>query len=389
MGSSATPLIPGIPGSGSAVPAAASVPAGGMSASASLGSLNPFIRVPPIREINITTAMINSLNNDSSFKHLDMTLDNYAVWAKSLLEIFELNDLSNYVHGKIAEPAYDQTTHADNSSYWAYLANNRKIVAFIKVNISDLEKPFVKTELAVEAWDALKDRHIGRGPIVQTSLIQEAFAITFGPDVAELPDLTRKMTDIVGRIYAPGLPTQDVFLMVALLNALETHHPTIGADARTQYTNNPSTGSSWLLSRISQEVVWKNRSNPPADVALVAKAGGGRPVCAACNSSGHSKRTCWQVGGDMYGKEAEQRELIRKRREEGGGRGRGGKPGGASGQGAKADTNPFRNRQTTDGRAYVIDAQTKEAVFISHSNASDSTAPSFPLPFPAVTLQQP
>ncbi|KZP08252.1 hypothetical protein FIBSPDRAFT_964945 [Athelia psychrophila] len=313
--------------------------------------------------------MINSLNNDSSFKHLNMTLDNYTEWSKSLIQICELNNITDYILGNVVEPTYNYTANTENVGYWAFEANNKQIVAFIKINISDLEKPYVTTSLAHEAWTTLKDRHIGRGLIIQTALMQEAFGISFGPEVADLPDLTRKMQDLVGRIYMQGLPTEGTFLIVMLLNALEAHHPTIGNDTCTQYTNNPSTGSQWLLSRISQEVVWRGKLTTSSDFVIV-KGGNGRPVCEVCASVGHSKRTCWQKGGDMFSKEAEQREIIRKRHEEnGGGCGRCGKP---IGRGGKVNHNPFR--RTTDGRSYIIDADTKEAVFISNSNASDKTA---------------
>ncbi|KZP22156.1 hypothetical protein FIBSPDRAFT_890521 [Athelia psychrophila] len=133
----------------------ASVPAGGMASSASTASLNPnnpftphIAQVHPIREITITTAMINSLNNDPTFKPPDMTLNNYPEWSRSLIQICELNNISDYILGNIAEPAYDMDLNAENKAYWAFEANNMKIVAFIKVNISRLEKPFVTTSLA-------------------------------------------------------------------------------------------------------------------------------------------------------------------------------------------------------------------------------------------------
>lgn len=193
--------------------------------------------------------------------------------------------------------------------------------------------------------------------------------LAFNPEVASLPDQSRKLQDLVGCIYVQGLPTQATFLMCTMLNVLKAHYPQIRSDACTQYTHNPTTGPEWLLSRITQEVVWRGKSAPSADVAMVAKSGGGRPLCAACQSTGHSKQTCWQVGGDMFGKEAEQCEIIRKRREENGGfKGRGGKPGG---RGGKSDHNPFC--KTTDGCSFVIDADTKEAVFITQSNTSEST----------------
>lgn len=138
--------------------AATAAATGGMSTSVSTASLNPFTpllpRIRPVREINITTAMINSLNNDPLFKHLDMTLDNYAEWSRSLIQICELNNISDYILGNIVEPAYDLDPDSPNTAYWAYEANNKKIVAFIKVNISELEKPFITTALAHEAWRA-------------------------------------------------------------------------------------------------------------------------------------------------------------------------------------------------------------------------------------------
>ncbi|KZP30355.1 hypothetical protein FIBSPDRAFT_884266 [Athelia psychrophila] len=159
--------------------------------------------------------------------------------------------------------------------------------------------------------------------------------------------------------------------MVTLFSGLEAHHPGIGSDAQTHYTNNPAAGSSWLLDHISQEVVWKSKTALP-EVAMVAGSGSGRPVCtvALCKRPGHTKATRWRVGGDMHGKEAEMCEIIAKKREARGG-GRGGRGGKSSDRGGKLDNNPFR--RATNRCAYLIDADTNEAVFVSTSTSSDGT----------------
>lgn len=234
-----TPFTAAVPTGTPGVVPGYTAPGGSLTPSTS-SNLNPFIRVAPVKEISISAAMINSLNNDPKFKILDMSLDNYPVWERCMKGVLELNNLFKYVLGQIPEPAYDNAVDAENASYWAYMGNNSKIVAFINVNISEIEQPFIATtELAHIAWAALKSRHQGRGPIVQISLMQEATRLAFGPDVADLPGHVHHTKDLVSRMYAPGFPSQDTFLMVALLTGLETHHPTIGSDARTIRTTLP------------------------------------------------------------------------------------------------------------------------------------------------------
>ncbi|KZP19651.1 hypothetical protein FIBSPDRAFT_955306 [Athelia psychrophila] len=352
-------------------------PAGGtLTPSASTNPFNSLnLCITPIKEISISAAMINSLANNPKFKPLEMAIDNYSVWERSMKDVLELNFVYKYVTGAIPLPAYDITAGAENTLYWAYMANNVKIIAFLNVNIEELEKLFIEgMENAHNTWTTLKTRHQGRGPVVQMNLMQEAGRVSFGPDPADLPAAIHHAKDLVSHIYAPGFPSQDTFFLVTMFQGLAASHPVICSDARTYYTSNPTAGPQWLLDCVSQEVVWRAKGALP-DVALAATGGGGgRPVCTvpSCKRPGHTKATCWQVGGDMHGWEAEQREIIAKRHKVNGGGSRGGRGGKSGGRGGKSNNNPFR--QATNGRAYLIDAVTNEAVFISNSNASEPTA---------------
>lgn len=64
----------------------------------------------------------------------------------------------------------------------------------------------------------------------------------------------------------------------------------------------------------------------------------------------------------MHGKEAEQRDIIAKRREANGQGTRGGRGGAVVGRGGKSNHNPFR--QATDGCAYLMPKPTRQ--FSSH-----------------------
>ncbi|KZP30354.1 hypothetical protein FIBSPDRAFT_884265 [Athelia psychrophila] len=112
MGSNGTAtnaLPPGNP------PVAPVAPGGTLNPSVS-ATLNPFApHIAPIKEISISSAMINSLANDPKFNLLDMSLDNYSVWERSMKAVLELNNLFKYALGLIPEPAYVITPNTENT----------------------------------------------------------------------------------------------------------------------------------------------------------------------------------------------------------------------------------------------------------------------------------
>ncbi|KAF7968818.1 hypothetical protein HWV62_29256 [Athelia sp. TMB] len=163
----------------------ASAPAGAGSSgglpSSTSGSLNPYTQPIPI--VSITTAMLSAVSNDTSFKKLSLNEDNYMYWRKLVLGVLELGTLDDYVLGKIIQPSHS----SDPASYWNFINNNRKVVAFIKRLVEDPEKDYMNSDGASIAWANLATRHQKRGAISQIRLIQQLFSIRYSSDIASVP----------------------------------------------------------------------------------------------------------------------------------------------------------------------------------------------------------
>lgn len=107
-------------------------------------------------------------------------------------------NIYKYVLRSIPEPIYNNLLSTENTSYWAFVVNNTKIVALISVNISEIKQPYIShTKLADVSWAALKLCHQGCRPIIQMLLMQEAGCLLFGSDVVDLPCHLHYTKDLV------------------------------------------------------------------------------------------------------------------------------------------------------------------------------------------------
>ncbi|KIK91174.1 hypothetical protein PAXRUDRAFT_13924 [Paxillus rubicundulus Ve08.2h10] len=72
---------------------------------------------------------------------------------------------------------------------------------------------------AQEAWDTLCECHKKVGPIAQILLIQEVFAKCYSRG-QHFSLTSSELSKLVHHIYRIGIPTEEVFLLIAMLNAL-------------------------------------------------------------------------------------------------------------------------------------------------------------------------
>ncbi|KAF8833217.1 hypothetical protein BDN67DRAFT_917425, partial [Paxillus ammoniavirescens] len=72
---------------------------------------------------------------------------------------------------------------------------------------------------AKQAWDTLRERHEKVGPIAQILLIQEVFAKCYSRG-QQFSLTSSELSKLVRHIYRIGIPTEEVFLSIAMLNAL-------------------------------------------------------------------------------------------------------------------------------------------------------------------------
>ncbi|KAG2111903.1 uncharacterized protein F5147DRAFT_572896, partial [Suillus discolor] len=157
-----------------------------------------------------------------------------------------------YILGLVTCP--DPSLDPSSAGHWDL--NNLCIVAAMRTRSSFEENEFLRgftnTYLA---WDALKSCHEKVGPIAQILLIQQALAVKYIRS-ERLSTTSTTLHDLVCRIYAIGVPKEDNFLTIMMLNAMAEDLPHVRnhiADAlATSMSSNPY-GPSNIRSRLDVE----------------------------------------------------------------------------------------------------------------------------------------
>jgi hypothetical protein len=352
MGSNAPNSAPATGNAPAAPQANANVPAGGQKAqNAPLANQQPAAQVSSIA---IANSMFSALSNDTKFSPLSLAKDNWPKWKQKLLQVLGMSDLDDYIFGHIQQP--DPAIDPTSARNWT--KNHTKTISFLSMHVDDSELPSLTGQTnASVAWNLLLARHERQGPITQVRLIQEALSVSYSDDVSSWPATTDRLRDICGRIYAQVVPTQDVMFLVSMLNALEHKADHIRSEMTSYFLSNPAATSEVLANRINQEVVYKTKTES-SEIALSAQhrrpARSGK-ICFNCKRSGHLADSCFQKGGAMEGKKEEVLVAKAKNRAE-----------------RRPPNGPSTIKRDQVGRAYILDAETGEAILLAESSPAST-----------------
>jgi hypothetical protein len=192
---------------------------------------------------------------------------------------------------------------------------------------------------------------------------------------------------VVNRIFQIGLPSQELFLSIVMLNALSGELSNVRDQVATALSNSdqnrPFTADD-IRKRLDteQQIVNSESNRSPPLTALAARMEKGRrstKVCSNCKAPGHLADECWQPGGGMEGRREEVLAAKKKRTEHAPGR-----TGGRSTQ--PQVTGATSTRFDERGKAFVLDSTTGEAFYLAKSSSSNRASPSptkEPAPLPA------
>ncbi|KAG2153112.1 uncharacterized protein EDB93DRAFT_1061984, partial [Suillus bovinus] len=121
-----------------------------------------------------------------------------------------------YILGIIPRP--DSSVDPAGASIWDL--NNLCIIAALCTRSSTEEQDFLRTYTNAHlAWSTLKSRHEKVGPITQIILIQQGLAIKY-KRAERLSTTSMHLSDLVRHIYVIGLPKEEDFLTILMLNAM-------------------------------------------------------------------------------------------------------------------------------------------------------------------------
>ena len=94
------------------------------------------------------------------------------------------------------------------------------ILACFRLRVAEGEQEELKKAMSAKGtWDALTKRYEKQGAMAQILLIQEAFALHY-MKTKPLSATSLQLSQLLSCIYAIGIPLQDMFLCIIMLNAL-------------------------------------------------------------------------------------------------------------------------------------------------------------------------
>jgi hypothetical protein len=334
---------------------------------------------------------------------LDRGTNNWGIWSDKMQNYLLLKHGGGYILGLIMHP--DPSVDPASASHWDL--NNLCIIAALCTRSSSEEQeflhPFVNAYLA---WNALKSCHKKVGPIAQILLIQQALTVRYHHS-EHLSTTSTQLSEMIRHIYAIGIPKEEDFLTIMMLNAMTDDLPHVRnhiADALSSSTPTSPTVSAYGPSNIhahldvEQQLIDTEKSKG-GDVALLANGKGGGNTsggrsktctecgrqghsfcCTNCNSWGHLAKDCFAKGGSMEGKCEEV--LTKKCAAHEANTGKGGANTGKGGATMKPTTksastgNPGGVHYDIGGHAYILDDETHEAIY----GASPSATPALSTP---------
>ncbi|KAG2346224.1 hypothetical protein BDR05DRAFT_946270 [Suillus weaverae] len=254
---------------------------------------------------------------------LDRSKNNWGTWSDKMQNYLFLKHGGGYILGMITHP--DPNSDPSSAGHWDL--NNLCIIAALRTHSSPEEQEFLCTFTNAHlAWGALRSRHEKIGPIAQILLIQQALALHYKCS-KHLSTTSTEISDMVRRIYAIGIPKEDDFTTIIMLNTMTdefTHVRNHIADALSSSTSLSSYRPTNIRSHLDMEQQLLDADKKgSADVVMLATKGnrsrearpgktcskcgatGHASCCATCSNWGHTAKDCFRKGGAMEGKREE------------------------------------------------------------------------------------
>jgi hypothetical protein len=313
---------------------------------------------------------------------LDCSINNWGVWSDKMQNYLLLKHGGGYLLGIIPRP--DPSANPSSTANWDL--NNLCIIAALHTHSSPEEQKFLHTySNTYLAWDGLKSRHEKVGPITQILLIQQALAVCYHQFDC-LSTTSTQLGELVWRIYAIRLPKESDFLTIMMLNAMSDDLPHVRnhiTDALSASSSTNVYGPSNIRARldVKQQLIDTEKLKGSGDITMVAtRKGGQQPqanqsktcskcgraghsfCCTHCNSWGHYAQDCFAKGGAMEGK---RDEVLARKRTAHKATGKGSSGTKPVSKGAASTSKPGGVHYDQGGRAYLLDGETGQAIYIA------------------------
>lgn len=147
---------------------------------------------------------------------LNKSLANWHPWKCQTTQHLMLCGLFEYLDGTIQQP--NASTEVKAHQNWKMKDN--AILAYFRLRVAEGEQEELKKAMSAKGtWGALTKRHEKQGAMAQILLIQEAFALHY-IKTKPLSATSLQLSQLLSCIYAIGIPLQDMFLCIIMLNAL-------------------------------------------------------------------------------------------------------------------------------------------------------------------------
>jgi hypothetical protein len=260
--------------------------------------------------VSITACRLSKTDLDK-IELLDRAKNNWTSWSELMLEFFHLNLLEGYTTGTVTRP--DAMCEPLAARNWDL--NNASIVAVLRNHVSPDDKRVLDgITTAHRAWNTLCSCHQKLGPITQILKIQELLNICYSKD-ANLAETSYHLMEGVCAIFDMGIPTQQVFLSIIMLNALtgDLSHvrDQVAGSLAASTTVNPFTlDDIHICLDMEQQLIDADRNrSSPTDITLVAQGGRSKTCptckgvqhrgqcCSHCSKHGHIVSECFAEGG--------------------------------------------------------------------------------------------
>ncbi|KIK76002.1 hypothetical protein PAXRUDRAFT_81475, partial [Paxillus rubicundulus Ve08.2h10] len=218
--------------------------------------------------------------------------------------------VGGYLTGNIVAPNPLMEPSAHNN--WSL--NNITIISTICSCVSHEDQHLLENVTnAIMAWNTLCEHHEKVGPIAQILLIQEVFAKCYSHG-QHFSLISTELSELVCRIYRIGIPTEEVFLSIAMLNALsgKLHavQTQVASLLSSSTTTHPFTSADIWACLDTEQQLLDNEKAHSTDLALAAATkftshGPSPKTCSLCGKQGHTIEGCWQTSGGMAGRREE------------------------------------------------------------------------------------
>ncbi|KAG1758628.1 hypothetical protein EDD22DRAFT_849868 [Suillus occidentalis] len=257
---------------------------------------------------------------------LDRGKNNWGIWFDKMEKYLLLKHGGGYILRLIMHP--NPSIDPSSMSHWDL--NNLCIIVALHTWSSSEEQEFLHTYTNTYlAWNALKSCH------------------------------EKYLSDVVQCIYAIGLPKENDFLTIMMLNTISDDLPYVRnhiANVLSISTTTTIYSPSNICSCLDVEQQLINTTKGSRDVALLANSHS--YCCTNCNSWGHYAKDCFSKGGSMEVKHKKvfaQKHIAHE----------------SNSKGAKPTTKPVSIGKPgaihydTGGHIYILDGKTHEAMYIA------------------------